>query len=76
MKKVSDAGTTIERIPIPRERLRRVKQDVFDTHTELSATVEALTAVLPRMQDLFHSARQALNFARAIQHKLDLFGES
>ena len=71
MRSAIAAGTTEEQVPIPRERLIGCTE-AFDTRRVRSPAAEALLAALPPLEALYHAARDALDFAKAIRLSLQL----
>jgi hypothetical protein len=74
IRKAIAAGTTEERIAIPREQLIGCSE-AFDTRTALTPAAEALQAALPPLITLCAAAQRALDHAEAIRLSIRLIAE-
>lgn len=68
------AGTSEEKVAIPRERLFGC-DEAFETSTVLSPAAKALEAALPPLQALYTAARQAFDFAEAVRLSIRLMDQ-
>ena len=71
VRKTIGAGTIIEQVPIPRERLIGCSE-AFDTHTSYTPAAAALQAAMAPMEGLLNAAREAHQHAEAIRLSLKL----
>lgn len=72
VRKAIAAGTSEERVPIPRARLIVGSAEAYDVRRVVSPEAEALTAALPPLSELFTAVKAAINFAEAVRLSIEM----
>ena len=72
MRKAIAAGTSEERVPIPRARLIAGNTEAYDVRNIVTPDAEALSAALPPVAELAAAVKAAIDFAEAVRLSIEM----